>query len=41
MSGAMSGGCACGRIRFEAEVEGDEAYLGHCRMVHSRPLISG
>ena len=28
----MSGGCACGRIRFEAEVESDEAYLCHCRM---------
>ena len=28
----MSGGCACGRIRFEAEVESDNAYLCHCRM---------
>ena len=29
---AMTGGCACGRIRFEAEVDSDEAYLCHCRM---------
>ena len=28
----MSGGCACGRIRFEAEVESGDAYLCHCRM---------
>ena len=28
----MSGGCSCGRIRYEAEVEGDAAYLCHCRM---------
>lgn len=28
----MSGGCACGRVRFEAEVENDEAYVCHCRM---------
>lgn len=28
----MSGGCACGRVRFEAEVEGTDAYLCHCRM---------
>lgn len=28
----MPGGCACGRIRFEAEVESDKAYLCHCRM---------
>ena len=28
----MTGGCACGRIRFEAEVDNDEAYLCHCRM---------
>lgn len=32
MAEAMKGGCACGRIRFEAEVEDDEAYLCHCRM---------
>jgi len=28
----MSGGCACGKIRFEASVDPDEAYLCHCRM---------
>lgn len=28
----MAGGCACGRIRFEADIEDDEAYLCHCRM---------
>ena len=28
----MGGGCACGRIRFEARVDSDEAYLCHCRM---------
>ena len=32
MSETMAGGCACGRIRFEAEIDGDEAYLCHCRM---------
>jgi len=28
----MQGGCACGKVRFEAEVDNDEAYLCHCRM---------
>jgi hypothetical protein len=28
----MSGGCACGRVRYTATVEPDEAYLCHCRM---------
>jgi hypothetical protein len=28
----IEGGCACGRIRFEAEVDKDDAYLCHCRM---------
>jgi len=28
----MAGGCACGRVRFKAEVASDEAYLCHCRM---------
>ena len=32
MSDKMTGGCACGRIRFEADVDSDEAYLCHCRM---------
>jgi len=28
----MTGGCACGRVRFKANVEPEEAYLCHCRM---------
>jgi hypothetical protein len=28
----MEGGCACGRIRFSALIENDDAYLCHCRM---------
>ena len=28
----MVGGCPCGRIRFEAAIDSDEAYLCHCRM---------
>jgi hypothetical protein len=28
----MSGGCACGRVRYTAQVDSDEAYLCHCRM---------
>ena len=32
MSDTMHGGCACGRIRFEAKVDSDAAYLCHCRM---------
>jgi hypothetical protein len=28
----MTGGCACGKVRFEAAVKPDEAYLCHCRM---------
>lgn len=28
----MSGGCACGKVRFSARVENDDAYLCHCRM---------
>ena len=28
----MEGGCACGRVRFEANIATDEAYLCHCRM---------
>ncbi|MFL6857169.1 MAG: GFA family protein [Allosphingosinicella sp.] len=32
MTDSMTGGCACGRVRFTARVEGDEAYLCHCRM---------
>ena len=32
MADRMEGGCACGRIRFAAEVDSDDAYLCHCRM---------
>ena len=32
MSETMSGGCACGRVRFTVPVSDDEAYLCHCRM---------
>lgn len=28
----MSGGCACGRVRYTATVKPHEAYLCHCRM---------
>jgi hypothetical protein len=28
----MTGGCACGRIRFAARIDSDDAYLCHCRM---------
>lgn len=27
-----TGGCQCGRVRYIAEVPGDDAYLCHCRM---------
>ena len=32
MAQEMSGGCACGRVRYTASVEPHEAYLCHCRM---------
>lgn len=32
MAEQMTGGCACGRIRYTAQVAPDEAYLCHCRM---------
>jgi len=32
MSETMTGGCACGRVRFTAMVRDDDAYLCHCRM---------
>ena len=32
MSDEMTGGCACGRVRYRARVDSDEAYLCHCRM---------
>src|SRR5438093_12645366 len=28
----MTGGCACGKTRYTAEIDSDEAYLCHCRM---------
>jgi len=28
----MEGGCACGRIRFSAQIDDHDAYLCHCRM---------
>ena len=28
----MTGGCACGRVRYAVLVENDDAYLCHCRM---------
>ena len=32
MSEPMTGGCACGRIRYTTTAEPEEAYLCHCRM---------
>jgi hypothetical protein len=32
MADKMTGGCACGRVRFSASIDSDEAYLCHCRM---------
>ncbi len=32
MSEEMTGGCACGRVRYTARIDDDEAYLCHCRM---------
>jgi len=28
----MTGGCACGRVRYTAAIHDDDAYLCHCRM---------
>ena len=28
----LSGGCACGRVRYTVRIENDDAYLCHCRM---------
>jgi hypothetical protein len=28
----MSGGCACGRVRYSVKIADDKAYLCHCRM---------
>ena len=32
MAEQMTGGCACGRVRYSASIEDDDAYLCHCRM---------
>lgn len=32
MTVTMAGGCACGRARYSAGFENDDAYLCHCRM---------
>jgi len=32
MAEQMTGGCACGRVRYTATVHDDKAYLCHCRM---------
>jgi len=32
MSEEMKGGCACGRVRYRANLRDQEAYLCHCRM---------
>ena len=32
MAEQMTGGCACGRVRYSASIDDDEAYLCHCRM---------
>ena len=32
MAEQMTGGCACGRVRYSVPIDNDEAYLCHCRM---------
>lgn len=32
MADQMTGGCACGRVRYTAAIHDDDAYLCHCRM---------
>lgn len=32
MTEEMTGGCACGKVRYTAQVSDDDAYLCHCRM---------
>lgn len=32
MMDQMTGGCACGKVRYTAQIQDDEAYLCHCRM---------
>ena len=32
MKDEMTGGCACGKVRYSVPIDSDEAYLCHCRM---------
>ena len=32
MAETMTGGCQCGRVRYEVEITTDDAYWCHCRM---------
>jgi hypothetical protein len=32
MAQEMTGGCACGKVRYTARIDNDDAYLCHCRM---------
>ena len=32
MADTMTGGCQCGRVRYAAAIDSDDAYLCHCRM---------
>ena len=32
MADQMTGGCACGKVRFAVGIDNDDAYLCHCRM---------
>jgi hypothetical protein len=32
MTEQVTGGCQCGRVRYRATIEDDDAYLCHCRM---------
>jgi hypothetical protein len=32
MSETVTGGCQCGRVRYRATIEKNDAYLCHCRM---------
>ena len=32
MAEEMTGGCACGRVRYAVAIDDDDAYLCHCRM---------
>ena len=32
MKDEMTGGCACGKVRYSVRIDNDDAYLCHCRM---------